>query len=203
MYACAEYASRVSPKHRRGQWLKTEGEACWDMKFADINSELLEPSPNAKIAWRSNLTIAFFSLHSMLASCLRSLSVAGVVCSLAAGVGFHILEPAFVSLSLSCAGCGLPRYETMRPPEREAWVSQWSDISWLTNRRARGAVWMLGHQFIADRTPLLKAVCSCKHEVVRRRSTFRVSAAKLQNAVSDGCFNLFRPRTRQDIGFVW
>ena len=63
------------------------------MKFADINSELLEPSPSAKIAWRSNLTIAFFSLHSMLASCF---SVAGV-CSLLASDSTSSLEPAFVS----------------------------------------------------------------------------------------------------------
>ena len=188
---------RLRSIHRRGQWLKTEGEACWDMKFADINSELLEPSPNAKIAWRSNLTIAFFSLHSMLASCFRSLSVAGVVCSLLASDSTSSSLPSF-----RCRCHALPAV----CPAMKQWDRQKESMSqsviWhiTTNRRARGAVWTLGHQFIADRTPLLKAACSCKHEVVRRRSTFRVSAAKLQNAVSDGCFNLLRPRTRHDIG---
>ena len=46
-------------------------------------------------------------------------------------------------------------------------------------------------------TPRFEAVSSCKNEVVRRRSAVSVSAAKLQNAVSDR-LNVLMPRTRQD-----
>ena len=47
-------------------------------------------------------------------------------------------------------------------------------------------------------TPRFEAVWSCKNEVVRRRSAVSVSAAKLQNAVSDR--RLCQERVK--IGFV-
>ena len=72
-------------------------------KFVD-ESKVLEPSPSAKMAQLSNFTIVVFSLHSVLASCLRSLRIARHWL-LSTGLGFLFLNPTFILLSLSCSGC--------------------------------------------------------------------------------------------------
>ena len=85
-------------------------------KFADI-SEVLQPLPRAKMAWRSNIAITLFSPHCWPLA-FAPLVPAARWWLQPGGLGFHFLEllffslhsvklSAFVLLSLSCSSCTL------------------------------------------------------------------------------------------------